>query len=138
MYGQGGSNGCSDDRGGVASGHERRWQPAGHAVVGGCGLPGPPSEPARDPLVQLVQPGRNKIYHHALNDPSQNQLSAVAVLSASAVAQALDAAPTHSGAGACEEDGGGEVGESVAYASVSGCFAESGMCPLHAAYRTRD
>jgi hypothetical protein len=26
-------------------------------------------EPARNPLVQLVQPGRDKLHHHALNDP---------------------------------------------------------------------
>jgi hypothetical protein len=38
------------------------------------------AEPARDPLVQLVRPGRDKIHHHALNDPSPDQLSAVAVL----------------------------------------------------------
>ena len=47
--------------------------------------PGPrlgAGEPARDPLVQLIQPGRDKIHHHALNDPSQNRLSAVAVLRA--------------------------------------------------------
>src|SRR5262249_21034730 len=37
-------------------------------------------EPARDPLVQLVQPGRDNIHHHALNDASPDQLSAVAVL----------------------------------------------------------
>jgi hypothetical protein len=34
--------------------------------------------------VQLIQPGRDKIHHHALNDPSQDQLSAVAVLSVNA------------------------------------------------------
>jgi len=34
--------------------------------------------------VQLIQPGRDKIHHHALNDPSQDQLSAVAVLSVTA------------------------------------------------------
>ena len=28
-------------------------------------------EPARDPLVHPVQPGRDKIHHHALNDPSR-------------------------------------------------------------------
>jgi site-specific DNA recombinase len=36
--------------------------------------PGPrlsTSEPARDPLVHPVQPGRDKIHHHALNDPSR-------------------------------------------------------------------
>jgi hypothetical protein len=31
--------------------------------------------------VQLIQPGRDKIHHHALHDPTRDQLSAVAVLS---------------------------------------------------------
>src|SRR5438445_11064272 len=30
--------------------------------------------------MQLIQPGRDKIHHHAVNDPSRDQLSAVAVL----------------------------------------------------------
>ena len=38
-------------------------------------------EPACDPLVHPVQLCRDKIHHHALNDPSPDQLSAVAVLS---------------------------------------------------------
>ena len=46
--------------------------------------PGPrlsPPEPARDPLMHPVQVCGDKLHHHALNDPSLDQLSAVAVLS---------------------------------------------------------
>ncbi len=54
--------------------------------------PGPrlrPGEPARDPLVQLVQPGSDNIHHHALNDAQQDQLSAVAVLSVKTLVRSL-------------------------------------------------
>ncbi len=59
--------------------------------------PGPrlrTGEPARDPLVQLVQPGHDNIHHHALNDAPPAQLSAVAVISSRSTAR------TRVGAGA--------------------------------------
>jgi len=42
---------------------------------------GAPEPRARDPLVHPVQLRRDKLHHHAPNDPPQDQPSAVAVLS---------------------------------------------------------
>jgi site-specific DNA recombinase len=60
--------------------------------------PGPrlrTGEPAPDPLVQLVQPGRDNIHHHALNDALPAHLSAVAVLTVKTILSP----------GTCSEDG---------------------------------